>query len=200
MRANKTKSQELAEFKSMFVFPNVIAALLNISERSVSQLRDQHTIQTNEDGKYPLVETIAAACEHMRNSRGRGRPKNTDDPENPLVAEQIRKLAAQADAAEMKNEVTRRNLIPRDDVINGMRDSFANARARLLAIPKKAAPRIVGETSIVAIEEILVDHVSEACAELAETTAIALLEDSPADGGGGDDGAEDLGASAEADS
>jgi hypothetical protein len=199
MRQNETKSQELARFKLMAVFPNTIAALLNISERSVSQLRDQHEIETNAEGKYPLVETVAKAFEHSRKSRGRGRPATTDDPENPLVAEQIRKVKAQADAYELKNEVTRRNLIPRDDVVEGMRSAFQHARARILALPKKAAPAIVGETSIVAIEKALEDHVAEVCADLAETVVLALLADASDDGGSGDSSDADMDSAAETD-
>lgn len=178
---------------------NVIAHICKVPERTVNEYRDKGIIKRDADGRYHLAESLAGLINHYKTTRGRGRPPNDTSNENPLAAEQIRKVKAQADALEFNLSIKRGEYIPRSDVIDGARAVNANARARLLSIPAKAAPQVVGEANPVAIQETLRQFVEEACFELSDTKFIALVADAQSDGGGNDSSGEDLDSAAETD-
>lgn len=137
---------------------------------------------------------------HIR-ERAAGRASDAADADDLDIVEQRARLAKeQADAQAMKNAVVRGELIPRQDVVAGMQAAFANARARLLSLPAKAAPLVIGLVAITDVVEKLTGIVHEACRELAETRAIPDAKHRHDDGGSGDGGSDDLGASTEADS
>jgi hypothetical protein len=116
-----------------------------------------------------------------------------------LNAERARLAKEQADAQEMKNALARGEMIPRPDVVAGMQIAFANARARLLSLPSKAAPLVLGLDSPAAVRDTLTELVHECCGELAATRAVFEPADRPADGGGGDGGDDGVGAASPAD-
>ena len=86
-----------------------------------------------------------------------------------LVAERARLASAQADRVEMQNAVTRASTILKQDAVTAMQASITNSRARLLALPTRAAPLVIGMTSPAAIRDVLTELVHEALAELAMT-------------------------------
>ncbi|WP_229678205.1 hypothetical protein [Caldovatus sediminis] len=146
------------------------------------------------DGGIALRPILRAGIEALA---ARQRGASPDDLD--LNAERARLAKEQADAQEMKNAVTRGELVPRQDVVAGMQVAFAHARARLLSLPAKAAPLLLGETSPAVVRDKLTDLVHECCGELAATRAVPAAPDRPADGGGGDGGVGGLGAASAAD-
>lgn len=76
-----------------------------------------------------------------------------------------RKMRAEADIAEMKAEEKRGSLVSKEAVVEAMADEIARARARLLSLPVRAAPLVVGMTEIKA-RELMDDLVREALDEL----------------------------------
>ena len=191
-----TKTQELEEFLQISVTVNVLAHICKVPERTVNEYRDKGIIKRDADGRYHLAESLAGLISHYKTTRGRGRPPNDESDKNPLTAEQVRKIKAQADTAEFNLAIKRGEFIPREDVVAGARVVNANARARLLAIPSKAAPQIVGESNPIKIQEVLREFVEEACHELSDTKFHALIADAQHDGGGDDSGGEDMDSSA----
>lgn len=148
-----------------------LGKVLGLSERRIRELRDATVFQSSADGLYSLAEATRAYCSHMRPASGRGAAGGAAGAES-LDAARIRLLEEQADAQAMKNAIQRGELIPKQDVVAGMQVAFANARARLLAIPTAAAPLVIGMTSLGAVKDKLTDLVHEACRELAETRAV----------------------------
>lgn len=171
-----------------------IAAVLGVTERVVTARRQDGRLPRLADGRIDLHAVISAGVAALAKQQRSG-----DGEELDLTAERARLAKEQADAQEMKNAITRGELVPQTDIVAGMQVSFAYARARLLSMPAKIAPRIVGITSLAEVRDIVTDHVHECCAELSATRAIPTDAGRPAHGGGGDGGDGGMGAAAEAD-
>lgn len=157
-----------------------LAALFGKSERWIGELRSRGTLPA--DGAT-LAENIEAWFAYQLGEQGGDIDYN---------AEKARLTKEQADAAAMKNEALRGRLLQREAVTAAVQSAFVRVRARLLAIPAKAAPLVFQAPAIAEVEAKLTDSVHEALAELAATQVVsdsadvALLEgDGAGDGDGG---------------
>lgn len=77
-----------------------------------------------------------------------------------------RKLAAEAELAEIEAAAKRGELVPIDTVARVISDQFTACRARLLSIPTKLAPVLISSTDIVECRTLLEAAVDEALHEL----------------------------------
>ncbi len=67
----------------------------------------------------------------------------------------------------MDLEQQRGKLLPLEMVISAWQGQVANARAKLLALPPKAASQVLGMESYVEVEQVIKDIIYEALDELA---------------------------------
>lgn len=172
-----------------------VARLIGVTERAIAGRKADGRVPTHADGGLDLRTIVQAGIDALAQRQKAA----SDGGDLDLNAERARLAKEQADAQEMKNAVTRGELIPRPDVVASMQIAFANARARLLSLPSKAAPLVLGLDSPAAVRDTLTDLIHECCGELAATRAIPDAPERPADGGGGDGGDAGVGAAAEAD-
>lgn len=133
-----------------------VAALFGKSSRWISDLRAKGEIP--EDGAS-LKEFVAAWTSI---AAGGAKGKAID------VAK-ARSAVAKAERDEMETAALKGELLKRGDVASAVQGAFARVRARLLALPSKAAPLISSMKAVVAIQEKLTELVHEALAELAAT-------------------------------
>jgi terminase small subunit / prophage DNA-packing protein len=166
-----------------------IAAHLFMSIAEVSKLAASGVLpKPAKRGEYDLNACREAYIRNIREiAAGRkAAPVDPDDKDAPLdlVTERARLASEQADAQSMKNAVTRGELIPKADVVAGMQTSFVRVRARLLSLPTKVAPLIIGTTSLTEVVEKLTDLINEALAELTSTNAVPADTRGSVDGGG----------------
>lgn len=96
--------------------------------------------------------------------RAESKPKSRDDAEKRLAA-------AKAELAELELEEKRGTLARRSDVEAAVRGDYERVRARLLSLPAKAAPALVGMKRAVDIQLALEGYVEEVVAELREAVA-----------------------------
>lgn len=164
----------------------ILAKVLLLTERRVQQLSAEGVLPKASRGEYELIPTVQA---YIRYLRARADGSENGDAKKRLVN-------AKARLAEMVAEKQSAQLIPRAHVVAGMEAAFANARARLLAIPTKAAPRLAGEENLAVIRDLLTEMIHEVCGELAATQAVPASTDRPTDGRGGDGGDGGMGAAA----
>ena len=83
-----------------------------------------------------------------------------------LTDERARLAHHQANRAELEANLLAGSLIQIEAVADVVGEEYANARSRLLAIPSRAAPQVIG-LSIVAVKALLDDMIFEALDELA---------------------------------
>jgi phage terminase Nu1 subunit (DNA packaging protein) len=138
----------------------------------------------NFDGKLNSAAALAWVNNHVEPRHAdRGAAMAAEAPEaerrgggddrTALAAERARLACAQADMQEMTNAALRGALLPRDEVTAAVQACFARGRARLLAIPTRAAPQVVLLKGIAEVKALLTALIREALQELSETKVVA---------------------------
>lgn len=135
-----------------------VSALFGKSSRWISDLRAKGELP--EDGAT-LKEFVAAWLSHTAGSAG--------VKAKPIDAAKTRRELAKAEREEMQTAAMKGELLPRAGVTAAVQGAFARVRARLLALPNKAAPAVVALKDVVPIQEKLTELVHEALAELSAT-------------------------------
>ena len=164
-----------------------MARILNVSVVHLGRLAKQGVIpQQVGRGEWDVVAVANAYIRHIEDRVAEKVAKVGDVKSEELQLIRARRLKAEAEteAQTMKNAALRGDLLPRAAVIRAGQEVLARVRARLLAVPVKAAPRVVGRDGLPEVEGILKEHVHEALAELAGLEVVA--DDAAA--AAGDDG------------
>lgn len=127
-------------------------------------------------GTWDVIATVQAYLryrEELLTSAGREVASDVKSEELRLTKARREKTEAERDAQAMKNAAMRGELLPRDAVTLAGQAVMALVRARLLAIPTRAAPRLLGVGSLPAVKDILAESVHDALAELASIEFVA---------------------------
>jgi phage terminase Nu1 subunit (DNA packaging protein) len=82
--------------------------------------------------------------------------------------EELRLLSARADEQELDLAARRRELVSIADVEKEMTDLVATTKARILTVPARVAPDLIGEQSRVMVQAKLEKAIKEALSHLAE--------------------------------
>ena len=143
-----------------------LATTLGITDRRVRQLVQEGVINAKSRGKYELVKTIQQYCNYLRqktevDSNKQG-SKIDYDIERALH-EKVKREKAELQFKVMKGELHRAQ-----DVENVMVDMITNAKTKLLGIPAKAAPMVIGYTDIPRVQSILQKAIYETLEELTD--------------------------------
>lgn len=113
---------------------------------------------------------------YIRNLRGKaaGRIKQAPPPVPDgaleLNAERARLAHHQANKAALDEQEVRGELVRAEDVTRSVSDAFRRVRARLLSLPTKLTPIVLGSTDTVEVKDAIEAGVLEALAELTRET------------------------------
>jgi phage terminase Nu1 subunit (DNA packaging protein) len=132
-----------------------VAYLLGVTSRTV---RDWADAPRNADGSYDARAVVAWFAAKSGSA-------TSGDENYPTQRERL--AAAQAEKVEVENRVRRGELVEVEQVGAEWDDLVLAARAKLLSMPTKVAPQLVGRTDPNAIRTIIRDEVHAALAELA---------------------------------
>lgn len=149
-----------------------LMAMTGLSRPSLSRNKAKGIISPSGRDAWPTVETISALMAAYRDAAAAG------GTSLDLAAERARLAREQADGHSMKNAQLRGELLPRAAVTAAVQAAFTRVRARMLAIPGKAAPLVMSMQSATEVQAALRDAVHEALAELSETEVVALEKES----------------------
>jgi terminase small subunit / prophage DNA-packing protein len=151
-----------------------LANELDLSTKMVNDLIARGTITKRDRGQYDLVEARTEYIRHLRKvAAGRVQAGELD-----LGEERARLAKEQADAKEMENAILRNELVYIDDVAKQFGQQASAVKARLLAIPSKAAPLVINCTKPVEAREIIESMIEEALYELVGYNTQSTEEDS----------------------
>ncbi len=137
-----------------------VAKLLKLTERRVQQLVGSRVLPRPTKGMYEPVSCIHAYIDYLKGLA-------FDGEEPSLVKERIRLTKSQADISEMERDVKKGGLVEREVVANTLGMVITAFRNRILGLPTKLAPRLVGCT-IVEIQQIIDEEVHRALTDLSE--------------------------------
>ena len=174
----------------------VLAKLLDLTERRVRQLSAEGVIPKAARGRYEVVGAVRGYIRYLRDLALKGDLGTAD-----YGIERARLVKARADLAEMEAKQVRGELIPAPDVTLAWTEIMALVRARLLALPDKLAPVIHETTSIAEARDVIRQAVHELLSELS-TTEVQLTpraDRDPGPGARGDGRLEGDGAAAGSD-
>ena len=159
--------RETRDLRNMKVNFDEAAKFLKLSKSNFYRLIESGVLPKSEDSEYVLGEVVDAYYQRRSN------------PED-LKAEQTRLTAVQADLKELELAELRGELHRGEAVLKVWTENVSNTRSRLLAIPAKISPKVLGK-DLQTIQLIIKEEIYEALKELAEydsgritRTAIAL--------------------------
>jgi phage terminase Nu1 subunit (DNA packaging protein) len=93
-----------------------------------------------------------------------------------LTSERARLAKEQADKTAMENAIKRGELVDLPKVADALTKILTNVKTRLLAIPRRAAPLVLGCKTLPQVEDQLVSLVHEALTELSNDPLTSATE------------------------
>lgn len=163
----------------------VLAKLLDITERRVRQLSAEGIIPKVARGRYEMVGAVRGYIRYLRDLNLQGDVGPAD-----YATQRARLVKARADLAEMEASEMRGDLLSAPDVTAAWTEIVALMRARLLVLPDKLAPVVHETTSINQAKDVIKKAVFEVLTEISETEVKITPRadgDAAVEEGGGDD-------------
>ncbi len=142
------------DYRSVRVSFDQAAKFLNMSKSAFYRLIKSGVIPKSDDGKYILGEVVESYWRNQFDSKG-------------LKAAQTRLVTAQAELKENELAEQRGELHRASAIAKVWTDNVINARTKLLAIPTKIAPELIGQ-DLQTTQQKLKSAIYEALEELAE--------------------------------
>ena len=143
---------------------NDVAALLHMDARSVQRAVKAGTIQQSRRGCFILGKIIPAYVDHLRDVIA-----NNPD-EAALRAAKLRKALADAERAELELKLFKNELHTSDAVLFVWSARIGASRKRLLAVPTRLAPHLVGETDQRKIYDAISREITLALEDVSQLT------------------------------
>ena len=137
----------------------LVAAHLDISTSWLKGLIERKIVDDAEPGQ---MDMDAARVAYLRYLRSQASGRGGDN----LSKERARLASEQADRAARENRLASGEVIPRQDVVRVLTAAFSACRSRLLGIPTRAAPLVVG-LPVNEVRAKLVEEVEAALEDLA---------------------------------
>lgn len=150
-----------------------LAEFLGITEAYLSHLAGKNLFSRNSTGKYPLKPSIRAFIDFVR-----GKPTTNGVDERPDGnLERALLWREQREAQALRNAALRGELLPSNEIREVLTATANAVKAKLLAIPSKGAPLLLGEESLAVMQHKLTELVYECCDELAAAPAYEAIAD-----------------------
>jgi len=153
-----------------------LGAFLNVTGERIRQLAKDGVITKVARGEFPWRKSILAYVNWIREGKSK-RATGGDgvDAKAGLEEERRRMTAAKADLAEIQANIVRGRVHEAEAVEAAWTDCAFAARAKLLAVPDKAAPMIDPHRAT-EIKILLTELIHEALTELADYDATRISE------------------------
>jgi hypothetical protein len=165
-----------AEVIEAVVPASVLGQILGLSERRIRELRDDGTIPGEPGGQYRLGAAVQAYCAHIRPAAGKAAAGGSDAAED-LDKNRARESRLRGDKLELINAQLRAELIPAPEMEAVVGTIFDAVRGKVLALPSRAAPLLLGAKTVLAIQDKLTELAHDACGDLAATEAVSTIKD-----------------------
>lgn len=154
-----------------------LAQVLGVSRQRVHQLSQAKILTRVGRGRYRLLESISAYVGFLRSE-----PRGTDGAGGPIDyrEQRARLVKLQADHAQIDLDERRGTVIAIADAVAPFGEQCSTIRARFLAMPSRATPRLVAQEHA-AIFAILHEEVRSILEELSCDAAMALKAEEAAE-------------------
>lgn len=146
------------------VSSKIVAKVLGISARRVQQLTEDGVLTKEERGQYDIAKTVQAFISYKTGESKIEKQNKVSgyDVERTLLT-RTKRLIEENKLKIMEGELHRSITVMA--IMNRMLNNF---KSKLLALPLKAAPKVMGETNLPVIQDILQNEINECLTELSE--------------------------------
>ena len=148
-------SRKSLKENNYLVSTDEICEIMGLSARRIQQLVDEKAIVRASHGKYDLVASIRSYNDYVKNKLIE-EDADLDKLREETLWIRARRLKSEAEYNIMSGELHRSSDV--EEVMNKMMEFF---RSQLLSYPTRSAPKVLGETDINAVREILKDDINE---------------------------------------
>jgi hypothetical protein len=173
-----------------------IARAAGVSERVILGRKADGRLPVRDDGAvdlYAVIRAGIAALAAKQKAEATG-----GDSADDLDANRARESRLRGDKLELINAQLRADLVPADEMEAALGQAFDAVRGKVLALPSRAAPLLLGLRTSLDIQDKLTELVHDACGDLAASEAVATVKDRTrrraGRGASGDADAEEAGA------
>lgn len=159
------KSPKVEDVSSVIVPPKILSDTLGLSERRIRQLAEEGILKKAKRERYSFAESVKSYIIYLKTTSSieEANSSNLDLDEERAKHERLKIEKTQLQLQVMKGE-----LHYSEDVERVMNDMLSNFKSKILSLPSKTAPKLVGIKDAPEIEEILKDDCYEALKELSE--------------------------------
>lgn len=148
-----------------YISSSDLAKVLRLTTQRVNQLAKEQILKREADGKFDLSDAVVKYFTF----------KFKTDEEINYARQHARLEKAKADMAEIELAEHEGSLLHAAEVEQAMASMILNCKSRLLSIPSKCSPRIIGQKSLAIVSDILRKEVYQALSELHEMPAEQML-------------------------
>ncbi|MCF6766475.1 hypothetical protein L3V82_11885 [Thiotrichales bacterium 19S3-7] len=138
---------------------SILAKVLMLSERRVQQLCKSGVLEKQSGGQYPLIVNIQRYIKYVSNSVSSS--ESDIDINIELKRQKMRLLTAQADKEEVDAELAKKKTLLAEDVFRVLVGVFSEIKNKLLSIPDRCEPYLIGETDSIKIKQIIYAEIKD---------------------------------------
>ncbi|ALP91190.1 hypothetical protein [Clostridium butyricum] len=159
--------KKIDNVEQVTVSSTVLSNLFGLTTRRIRQLENEGVIQKIARGKYSLQDNIKSYITYIKASADLKENKTDEgkidyDEEHALLERRKR------EKMELELAAMRGTMHYSEDVERVMNDMLSNFKAKILALPSRAAPRLIILSTIADIQEVLQNEVLDALNEMSQ--------------------------------
>lgn len=159
--------KKIDNVEQVTVSSTVLSNLFGLTTRRIRQLENEGVIQKIARGKYSLQDNIKSYITYIKASADLKENKIEEgkidyDEEHALLERRKR------EKMELELAAMRGTMHYSEDVERVMNDMLSNFKAKILALPSRAAPRLITLSTIADIQEVLQNEVLDALNEMSQ--------------------------------
>ena len=170
----ETKKSPESENKTEKCSVKKLARIFNITEVRVQQLAKMEVIVKTERGLYDLWLSVKGYIRYLQDRTGK-KSGGIDGDENSYETQRTRVYKARAEILEAQSMAMRGELHDGACIAEVMGEGLANMRAKLLAIPTTAGPRVADESDPNKCAALIETLLHEAMAECSKYNGREIL-------------------------
>lgn len=159
--------KKIDNVEKVTVSSTVLSNLFGLTTRRIRQLENEGVIQKIARGKYSLQDNIKSYITYIKASADLKENKTEagkiDYDEEHALLERRKREKIELELAAMRG-----TMHYSEDVERVMNDMLSNFKAKILALPSRAAPRLITLSTIADIQEVLQNEVLDALNEMSQ--------------------------------
>nr|WP_278429990.1 hypothetical protein [Brevibacillus laterosporus] len=147
-------------FSEMVFTTKQLSEIFDLSARRVQQLAEEGIFVREKRGKYRAIESMRNYIRFLQNNNSDSE-SDVDYYEEKALHERAKREKAEIEVALLKGHMHKA-----EDVAAVMNDMVASCRAKLLSLPTKLAPSLLGKDDVSHVRELISKEIREALDEL----------------------------------